>query len=318
LLRLYVAALLITVTLAPAVSTVPLAAATRFQIEVAAPGDFGEQAVVFGVNAVLGGVTAGATLALRGGSFLDGFSRGLVGGGIVYAGKRVAVEHFDGAGLLGRHIAAVGSSIVLNASDGRPTFDRLLLPLGPLPGRLIVTPGAATKVRPVADLVSVGSLVYGLASSAYELDVGASLSHGVAAFKGTRRENSLLYKPLSPELKAILLLQRPAARRLAFTVGNSIFLSAVGSQNDFIDPVFAHERVHVLQFDFALAAWSDRTDTWLLERAPGIDRYLKLNSVAAALALVNQTFFATTDQADLPWEAEAQVLAGAATPTIPR
>jgi hypothetical protein len=317
-LRLFVTALLSTVTLAPAVSTVPLAANTRFQIEVGSPGGPGEQAVVLGVNAALGGVTAGVTQLLRGGSFIDGFARGVVGGGLVYTGKRIAVGQFDGAGLLGRHVAAVGSSIVLNASDGRPMFGRLLLPLGPLPGRLIVTPGGATKVRPVADLVSVGSLIYGLASPDYSLDVGASLSHGVAAFQGTRRAQSLLYKPLTPELKAILLLKRPAARRLAFTVGNSIFLTDLGPDDHYLGSVFAHERVHVLQFDFVLAAWSDRADSWLLERAPEVDRHVKLNSVAAALAVVNQTFFATSEQADLPWEAEAQILAGSATPSIPR
>ena len=55
-----------------------------------------------GINAVLGGVTAGVTSLIRGNSFSDAFTAGALGGTMSYAGKRVAASRFYGAGLIGR------------------------------------------------------------------------------------------------------------------------------------------------------------------------------------------------------------------------
>ena len=85
-----------------------------------------------GANTFIGALTGGLVQALGGGSFSDGFTRGALGGAIVYAGKRLSVGRFAGAGWIGREVAAVGTSIVRNASDGLPTVHRLVLPLGPL------------------------------------------------------------------------------------------------------------------------------------------------------------------------------------------
>lgn len=81
---------------------------------------------------MLGGLTAGIVQRLRGGSFSDGFARGAVGGAVAYAGRRIAAERFDGAGLLGRQVGAVGASVVRNASERRPSLERLFFPAGPL------------------------------------------------------------------------------------------------------------------------------------------------------------------------------------------
>src|SRR5688572_16046106 len=76
-----------------------------------------------GANALTSGLSAGLLQRLRGGSFRDGLARGALGGSVKYAGMRVSAQRFDGAGLLGRHVAATGTSMVRNASDARPTFD---------------------------------------------------------------------------------------------------------------------------------------------------------------------------------------------------
>ncbi len=97
-----------------------------------APHWAGEFAILSG-NAVLSGVTAGVVQKLRGGSFRDGFVRGLTGGGVIYLGKRVAAERFSGAGLLGREVASLGTSMVRNASEGYGLLDDVVLPVGAAP-----------------------------------------------------------------------------------------------------------------------------------------------------------------------------------------
>ena len=53
-------------------------------------------------NAALGGLTAALIQKLRGVSFWEAFVDGALGGAVAYAGKRIAVERFYGAGLVGR------------------------------------------------------------------------------------------------------------------------------------------------------------------------------------------------------------------------
>jgi hypothetical protein len=245
-----------------------------------------------GVNAALGGITAGLFRVLNHGSFVEGFAQGALGGGLVYVGKRIAGQQFDGAGLLGRELASVGNSIVFNAADGRGAFDRLLVPLGPLPVRLVVSPGGPRPVWPKVDLVSFASFTFGLVSSARSLDIGKSLSSGAAVFR-VREERIAPGRTPPP-------VTNTDGVRQATTVGSTIFMN----ERSMGDPIaHAHERIHVIQFDFALAAWSDRSDSWLV---PHVDRYVKVNSVAATMGLVNQTFFLPEERENLPWEAEAR------------
>lgn len=262
---------------------------------------WGEHAAVFGINAALGGVTSGILRAARGGSFWEGLAGGAAGGGLVYAGKRITVEHFDGAGFVGREVAAVGNSIVHNMAEGVGMFDHLLVPVGPLPVRLLVAPGAGTPVTPKLDVVSLGSLVYGLVTPRYSLDIGTSLLEGAAVF----HESAGRRGRQPPRVPVGEMSEREG--RVASAVGSSIFLNA-----DVVsDPiVFAHERVHVIQFDFVLAAWSDRLDDWLLQGVPSVAPYVKLNGLIAAMGMANQTFFLPGERNHLPWEREAIFLSG--------
>ena len=105
----------------------------------------GELAFLSG-NAALGGLTAALIRELRGGSFWEAFLDGALGGAVVY-----------GAGLAGREVAAVGTSIVRNASDGRGTLEQLVLPIGV--ARLYLQ-GVNTSVAPVRARVSSTCLRY--------------------------------------------------------------------------------------------------------------------------------------------------------------
>jgi hypothetical protein len=161
--------------------TAPLPAQSRSE-EWTAPQWVGDVTFV-GANALMSGVSAGILQRLRGGSFRDGLARGAFGGSVQYAGKRLAAQHFDGAGLLGRQVSATGVSMVRNAADARPTFDRLLFPLGPL--HLYVHLSDGVTVRPKVNLRALITLISAAAHTELRWDAGATLSAGAPCF--TRR-----------------------------------------------------------------------------------------------------------------------------------
>lgn len=271
-----------------------------------------EHWTIFSINALIGGVTAGLSRLVRGDpvkqALSDGFLRGAMGGGLAYAGKRVAASHRDGAGWIGREIAAFGASTTVNAANGIGTFDRLIFPLGPLPARIVVTRHKSRfSVQPVFDLLSSAAVIYGLAASNYSLDWGASLSGGVAVF---REHDPLL------DANGVLDVERASGddwpnqqdgyRAGATSVGGAAFVSYLAPEEN----VLAHERVHTIQFDFFTATLSDPADTWLMVRVPAVDRWLKLNLVPLAFGAINHTLEPLANHDSFPWEREAILLSG--------
>jgi hypothetical protein len=211
-----------------------------------------------GANSLIGALTGGILQQIRGGSFSDGIARGALGGGIVYLGKRVTVARFDGAGFLAREIAAVGTSIVRNASDGVPTFSRFVFPVGPT--RLHVTPAADNPLRMSVDLAELIWMTYAVAEPALSLEVGKSLSAGAAVFvaenRAIRRDDEFIQGLTGP---------------------GTIFLAGRAVANP--DAVFAHERVHIIQRDFYSQAWFLPLERWLLRNTPiaPAQRYVDFN-----------------------------------------
>jgi hypothetical protein len=225
-------------------------------------------------NALMSGVSAGMLQRLRGGSFRDGLARGALGGSVKYGGMRISAQRFDGAGLLGRQVAATGTSMVRNASDARPTFDRLLFPLGPL--HLYVQFSDGIAVRPKIDLTAFITLISAAAQPELSWDAGASFSAGALVFRALDRQ-----------------LMNGGKSVDGFVGGGSIFLSDLASA-DYLAHVFAHERVHVLQGDWLFQVWSDPAESLILNNIPGgstLYRYLDFNMLARQLrARFYQTF----------------------------
>lgn len=253
----------------------------------------GHLAVLAG-NATLGALTAGILQELRGGSFSDGFARGALGGSIGYLGKRVAVEDFAGAGLLGREVAAVGTSIVRNASEARPSFAELYLPLGPLPVRALVTLDGDNRFRPQVDASALGWLVYGLTESRVGLDLGESISSGAPVFTARRRS---------------LLNDRGMVS--GSTAERTIFLSDPTARQFDPEHTLRHERVHVLQQDFTLTAWSDPFNRFLLGRlslGPNVASYVTVDGVGWLFRLLEYGLFPGDRVGDAPSELEAEFL----------
>ncbi len=210
----------------------------------AAPSASGAGELLYlSVNALLGGLTGGVFQEVRGGSFLDGFTRGSLGGSVVYAGKRLGVESFPGAGLLGRQIAAVGSSVVRNAADGRPNLVTVVLPLGPL--QVQFSPTGLEPTRVSLDLADTYWILYGFLSPRLSFRPGWSLSGGAPVFEARDAR-------LAPGGDGVNGL----------TTGGVIFLSTSRRR------ALPHEQVHVIQFDFVSRAWTGRLDEWLMDRLP--------------------------------------------------
>jgi len=250
-------------------------------------------------NTAIGALTGGLLQKLRGGSFKDGFARGALGGAVIYGAKRVVVQRFWGAGLLGRELDAVGVSLVRNASEARPSFSRMFLPVGPLPFRANLDLAHGVRVQPQLDLSAAGWLLYGLYETRLTPDVGQSLSSGAMVFHADRR--------------LILDQGRPIS---GFTASRSIFasdpLALTGGETWGL--VLAHERVHVLQQDFVLTAWSQPLAELALGRLPGgraVSRYVAVDALDWVVGTVKVIVSGSVNyDRNFPTELEAYFLTG--------
>jgi hypothetical protein len=240
--------------------------------------------VLVGVNAVLGGLTAGVGRWLRGGSVTKGAAVGLAGGALGYAGRRIAVEDFSGAGLLGRQVNAVGTSLVANAAADRGALSRLDLPVGPV----ILRFEPARRAWPVPRLRvwDAGWLVAAIVEDRLDLDWEESISSGAPVFRAPDHRLEAAYGRY---------------------VGGVIVLGM-----DPLPQTLAHERVHVLQFDAIQGYWGGPGEEWVASLLParlrppawietGIGAPLLVKAVSDGLSL-------RWDRR--PWEIEADFLDG--------
>ena len=243
---------------------------------------------VAGVNAVIGGVTAGLRSRARGGSFGHAFSRGAMGGVGIYAGKRLTTARFATAGFLGRQLAAVGASAVRNAGDDQGSLDRLVLPAWL--GRVYIDRTGPVRLQVRADLSTVLATAYAATRQELRIDLAASASAGLPVFlapdgfQGTNWEGR--------HAAGVVWLRES-------TVDDDG--GAIGSR------VLAHEAVHAVQNDAAFVIWSLPAEERVRRRALGrAARYVDLGLQAPALGVVAPL----AGYERRPWEREAHFLAG--------
>ena len=236
----------------------------------------------------IGALTAGAWSAARHKSFWRGFGRGGAAGAVVFVGKRL----LDGGDPLswwaGREIAALGSSEVVNAGEGLPFLQRVVLPVGPL--RFHVDRLASRKVVPKLDLVSTiaGFVVASQQGARFALD--ESLATGVIVF-------------LVPEDSRTVGTHAAGIITVSEVLPDGDFPPLLGKRT-----VISHEMVHAAQYDFVFTAWSDPA-----QRAMGkkirvmgvVNRYLDLNLGLPVQLGLNELI----DYEKRPWETEAGTLA---------
>jgi hypothetical protein len=241
-----------------------------------------------GANALLGAVSGGIMQELRGGSFRRGFARGAAGGAVVYAGKRLAVERFDGAGLAGRQLAAVGGSMVRNAGEGLGVLERLYLPLGV--ARLEVhTPTRRLQLTP--DLTALGWTLWAVTQRELSLDVSESFSSGTPVFKTDN-----------------LVLAEAGDTTHSFAVTNSGIIYHAGIPA--LGPVVTrkmveHERIHVLQEDQLFITVTDPLEELLMAQLPYLGRWADRVDVNLATELMRRLARWFPKHLERPWEAES-------------
>lgn len=259
--------------------------------------DSPEQFRILGVNAALGGLTGGLRQWRNDGSFRDGFLRGTLGGAGVFAGKWIAAGDMPGAGVVGRTTAAVGASITRNASEGEPSFHRLILPVGPV--RLHWFPAAGSTYVSV-DALAVGSLLATVLSPSMDLDFDSSrsLTSGTPVFLARNWEPRWGWHAR----------HGPGAIVLRGDREGPAWVDDRG-RDPFLDRALAHERVHMIQYDQAYILWGDPMEKRLMERlgaGPGLTRHVDFSLHAFPFFLINRV----VDYDDRPWEVEAHTLSG--------
>jgi hypothetical protein len=240
-----------------------------------------EESRFAGANMLLGAVTAGIAAGVRRDPVLPALARGAGGGALVYAGKRIAVDPRPGTGLVGRQVSSVGGSIIGNQVMGRGSFDRIALAAGPL--RVYVGQGV-DGVHWALDVPGIAVVALGLATGG-SMDVPASLSSGA-------------------------VVVRHSSPGIAMAAPGTIiaWLSPDPERREYM---YAHEQVHVLQFDQTFLSWGGPLEEWVADRVPGLRRTLhrlefNLPVLVAAAGLV---WFVWREHDDQPWEREAIYLA---------
>lgn len=251
-----------------------------------------------GTNVLLGGLSAGAIQKIRGGDFQDGFARGSAGGALWYSGKVISARHFYGAGFLGRQVSALGLSAIHNAGEGLPALQRLVFPLGPLHLALERT-DEGTRVQPT---VVAGELAWAMAlafRSETRFDASNSLSSGVLVFRTPGHFFGSEEGPWGP-----------GSVRGA-VVNGSIVVSDIPT--DEIPSVLGHERVHVLQHDFAHRVLGHRLEVGIMNRwgpTRRVSRWVEPGLLLEGLTLSFWRWADPEDPSTLPWEMEANFLDG--------
>jgi hypothetical protein len=247
-----------------------------------AHGSWRGHAEAAAVNGLLGGVTAGVLRRRGGGSFREGFLRGAAGGGAVYAGKWAAAGRFEGAGLVGRQLAAVGGSEIRSASAGMGVLEQVVLPLGPL--RIYTGREAGTQVR--VDATGVAALTVVALRSNSRFQPRESLAAGAPVFHADR----LLGDPVIGSHVAGIIILRDAGYPMAAQV-------------------LAHERVHVLQNDQAFLSWAVPFEEGALARLRArhpVLRHVDFGVHVIPWLVLNHV----VSYEARPWEREAYFLTG--------
>jgi hypothetical protein len=224
--------------------------------------------VAFGsANSLIAGLSAGVIQELRGGSFRDGFTRGALGGAVAYGGRRVAAEGFWGAGLVGRQVSAVGISIARNAAERQPSFSQLWLPIGPVTVQLRY--GEELTVSARADVYASAWMLAAVLDDRLTLDVESSFSSGAPVFR-------------APDYQ----LRRGDHSLGGMAVGG-VVVTGHHSDNLRPDEILAHERVHVLQYDFAQLLWGDPLEELVGRHVPYLSipqRHVRFGALLPVLA----------------------------------
>jgi hypothetical protein len=280
---------------APSYTTVVPGSSIPSGAEFTAPS-WAVDAGLAGANALLGGTVVSLGRWARGESFADafrgGFASGALAGVAAYGGKRVAAERFTGAGLMGRQLHGAAVSGARSVSDGGGLTDELSLFLGPLRLHLRGPSEPSRRLWSVSGL-DLYWLAYGVAASSFTLDWSESLSGGVPVFRPDRGRR---------------ILTGSGRTAGGAALGGVVFVSdGLGEAEP---RLLAHERVHVLQFDFLHSLLSQPVEGYLLGLLPGGDHLRNHLHPDLLILGFGALLGSAAESRRAPWEVEAHLLEG--------
>lgn len=239
---------------------------------------------VLGVNVLTSAVGAGVLARLSGHSFWRAAAVGAGGGALGFAGKRLAVQRFDGAGLLGRQLSSLGASVAQNAVSGRDPLDRIAVPLWI--GRIYIERGEERSVHARLDLVAAILTTAAILDDKAHFDLGRTLSNGAPVF----------------------LQESAVPRWRGAQLAGVVWIEDIFGPED-LEGTLAHEMVHVLQHDGAFTSWTELPEQHVLARIPGLRRaapWVDIGVHSGVRAGLNRMI----DYESRPWEWEARLLSG--------
>jgi hypothetical protein len=246
-----------------------------------------DRAAHLAINGALGSVSAAMVALAKGKDPWRAALQGFGGGIALGAGKQIAGNRFDGAGLVGRQVAAFGTSLVRSATEDTLV---LLVPVGPM--TFEIRPSAVDRVRPRVNVVSAGTMMYYIIRDDTRIDWNATLSAGAPVFRfpteTVSTRDGIIFGRM--DFGTIVLGARPPIMDL---------------QRHLTLP---HESIHIAQYDFldhALALPPERAILRKLGVGEGFLRHVDLGVVSVLLAGVLQMHM---DYDDRPWEREAVIL----------
>jgi len=246
-----------------------------------------DRAAHLAVNGALGGFSAAMFALARGKNPWRAALVGFGGGVAMGAGKQVAGQRFDGAGLMGRQLAAFGTSMVRSASEDTMV---VIVPVGPM--TFEVRPSAVDRVRPRVNLVGTATLLYYVVRADTRLDMRATLSAGAPVFR---------------------FPTETVSTRDGIIFGRMDFGTIVLGRTPLVQDrqrrmTLPHEAIHVVQYEFleqALSLPLERAILRKLGASEGFLRHVDLGAISVMLAGVLQMHM---DYDDRPWERESVLL----------
>jgi len=218
-------------------------------------------------------------------------AKGGAAGAVVFAGKWIVSQNKSGTNILGREIAAAGSSGIRNAAAGDGMLQFVTLVYGPV--RFHVTTGNKFSVRPKLDIASSFELWKAFRADQLSFKQTRSIASGISVFEvdSAKRTGGLGGS------------QEGGVVRFRAKAPSQVISS------DVLEKVIGHEFVHVVQSDFAFNTIAEPIEKAILDSVPVgsfVHRYMDVGLNVPLLSALNLI----EPYNSRPWEREARTLSG--------
>jgi hypothetical protein len=215
--------------------------------------------------------------------------QGALAGAVIFAGKWLVAQNDDRSNLLGRTIAAVGSSEVREAATGKPYLAQVIIPYGI--ARLHVNRFSPRPLEIRLDLAATIATFVNACESPKQFQLAKSIKSGVPFFLIDRDKRGGSIKGL----------------QLAGVVTYRVATRFEEQEEEQTKKMLGHELTHVVQSDYLFNAYGSLLEDTLVPRLPAgrtLHRFVDIGIHVPMLLSLNSVI----PYADRPWEREAVTL----------